>query len=668
VLALAGAAGVAGAAAALPAQARAQGGRAAPLTQRRRAVTNSSPRTATASAAGSGTPHPLDPLSAAEINTAFVVIEGDSRFPAGGVFPILELNEPPKTEVLAWAPGRSFRREAFANVYDPSRNVLFETVVDLRARRISSWTKRAGVQPAVYASEYDTADGIVRADARWQRAMRTRGLNPDDVYLDVWAPGDLPVSGVKPATRLLRALSFFRGQLPNPYDRPVEGVLATIDINAGTVVELLDTGIRPVTTTISGSSATRRGGLQPLIVKQPRGPSFALDGNAVTWQSWHFRLGFSWRDGLILYQIGYEQNGKIRPIIYRLSMNEIFVPYAIPDPTWAWRAAFDIGEYNLGQYAEPQQIGVDVPENAVFIDEVGPSDAGSAGGTVDLPHAIAVYERDAGILWDRTDPTSFDRDARFARELVVTTPYVNGNYTYASEYVFRMDGGIDVHVIANGTTLNQGVKTSADGEQYGTMVAPKIAAPIHQHFFNFRIDFDVDGTQNMVIEENLKSVPSNLGNAFIDEETVLDHEQSRDLNAATYRRWKVQSANTLNALGSPTAYELEPLDTTIPYASPDFPPVQHAALAQHPFWITRYRDGEFYSSGDYPNQGPAGDGLTKYISGQQNTEGTDVVVWYTAAFTHLPSVENYPVMSSETIGFALRPDGFFDQDPALDAP
>jgi primary-amine oxidase len=45
-----------------------------------------------------------------------------------------------------------------------------------------------------------------------------------------------------------------------------------------------------------------------------------------------------------------------------------------------------------------------------------------------------------------------------------------------------------------------------------------------------------------------------------------------------------------------------------------------------------------------------------------------VVVWYTAAFTHLPSVENYPVMSSETIGFALRPDGFFDQDPALDAP
>src|ERR1019366_6406770 len=149
---------------------------------------------------------------------------------------------------------------------------------------------------------------------------------------------------------------------------------------------------------------------------------------------------------------------------------------------------------------------------------------------------------------------------------------------------------------------------------------------IHQHFFNFRIDFDVDGTRNTVVEENLKSVPSKFGNAFVNEETVLGEEQHRDLNAATYRRWKVKSATRVNAFGTPTGYELEPLDTTIPYAAANFPPLQHAALALHPFWVTRYRDGELYSSGDYP------------------------------------------VMSSETIGFSLRPDGFFNQDPALDVP
>jgi len=34
-----------------------------------------------------------------------------------------------------------------------------------------------------------------------------------------------------------------------------------------------------------------------------------------------------------------------------MSLSEIYVPYAIPDANWSWRSAFDIGEYNLGQYS-----------------------------------------------------------------------------------------------------------------------------------------------------------------------------------------------------------------------------------------------------------------------------------------------------------------------------
>jgi primary-amine oxidase len=660
-------AGTVGASGALATSALAESGRTKSLMRRREHVRRSSPPLAMSRSAGS--PHPLAPLSAEEIKRALVLIEGDRRFPAGSLFPILELKEPPKSEVLAWSPGKTFRREAFANVYDRKQNALFEVVVDLRRKRVASWARRRGSQPAICESEYATADEVVAADPRWKRAMRARGIDPKDVYIDGWAPGDLPVKGVRPGTRLMRGLSFFQArQMPNPYDRPIEGVLATVDVNTRKVVELLDTGIRPVDTTTSGSSATTRRGLKPLIVSQPDGPSFKLNGHAVLWQNWHFRIGYSWRTGLLLHQIGYEQDGRVRPIIYRLSLNEIFVPYAIPDPTWVWRAALDIGEYNLGQYAEPLQAGVDVPANAWFIDVAGPSDFGSAGGPVELPHAIALYEREAGVLWERTDPTTFARDARPARELVVVSSYVNGNYSYASEYVFRMDGGIDVHVSANGTTLNQGIRSRAEGERHGTVVAPHIAAPIHQHFFNFRIDFDVDGTENTVVEENLRQVPSRFGNAFIDEETTLKHEQHRDLNTATYRRWKVRSSKKVNHVGTPTAYELEPLDTTTPYAAPRFPPLRRAVFAEHPLWVTRYRDGELYSSGDYPNQGPADDGLPAYVSGRDRVEDEDVVVWYTTGFTHLPSVENYPVMSNERIGFSLQPDGFFNRDPALDAP
>ena len=96
-------------------------------------------------------------------------------------------------------------------------------------------------------------------------------------------------------------------------------------------------------------------------------------------------------------------------------MDEVFVPYAVPDQNWAWRTAMDVGEYNLGQYAEPLQTNVDVPGNAVFMDEVAGSDGSSTAVPVPLPHAIALYERDGGSLWDRTDPTSAVRDARFSR-------------------------------------------------------------------------------------------------------------------------------------------------------------------------------------------------------------------------------------------------------------
>jgi primary-amine oxidase len=166
---------------------------------------------------------PLDPLTADELAEAKAIAEASSRFPDGGVFPTVTLDEPPKAEVNAWSPGQPFRREALLNVYDRPGNGLYEVVVDLRAHRVLSWLQRPGAEPPVFISEYNDLDGLIRADPRWRKAMRDRNIDPDDVYLDSgWAVGSLKVPGVKPGTRLLRALSFYNGDLPNPYDRPIE--------------------------------------------------------------------------------------------------------------------------------------------------------------------------------------------------------------------------------------------------------------------------------------------------------------------------------------------------------------------------------------------------------------------------------------------------------------
>ena len=619
--------------------------------------------TADATAQAASTPDPLDPLTPAEVSTTFSTIEAYSKFPRGALFPIVKLNEPNKSDVLA---GRSTPREAFADVYDPAQNALYEAVVDLNAKKVVGWTAKPGAQPALSATDYVNGDTIVRGDARWQSAMRVRGLNPVDVYLDGWSAAEPLPAGVNPSDRLIRELSFFRGQLPNVYDRPIEGVVATVDLTQGKVVDLVDSGIKPVNTTTTGNPTSTRNDLKPLVVEQPNGPSFQIDGNAVTWQHWHFRVGWTPREGIVLSQIGYEDKGVVRPIIYRLSLDETFVTYGIPDPNWVWRSALDVGEYNLGQYSEPLQKGVDVPSNAVFFDEATASDTGSAGGPIALPHAIAMYERDAGSLWDRTDPTTLARDPRFARELVVTDTMPIGNYTYVFEYIFRMDGGIDVQIHATGTTLNQGVSSTAEGEKYGTTVAPNIAAPDHQHFFNFRVDFDVDGPNNRLVEEDTHSIASGSGNAFATSPTIISPEGAR--GSSPGRWWIVQSTTRTNALGKPTGFALQPGEEVSPLADPSYPLLQHAQFATHALWVTRYRDGEFYAAGDYPNQGAPGLGLPEYTAGRQSVDGRDLVVWYTTGFTHVPTVEEYPVMTTDTTGFSIRPNGFFDQDPALDAP
>jgi hypothetical protein len=49
-------------------------------------------------------------------------------------------------------------------------------------------------------------------------------------------------------------------------------------------------------------------------------------------------------------------------------------------------------------------------------------------------------------------------------------------------------------------------------------------------------------------------------------------------------------------------------------------------------------------------------------------EARDLVVWYTFGQTHIHRIEDWPVMPVSSVGFLIRPDGFFDRNPAMDLP
>ena len=636
--------------------------------------------------------HPLEPLSAAEMKAAHEIITtrfaDDPDLPDELRFPLLVLSEPPKVSVLAWHAGDPFPRMARAEVMHSPSNRTWVALVDLRHAQLTDLRQvPAGAQPAITAAEYGEADAIVRAHQPWRETMRARGQDPDLAYLDVWAPGDGPLPAEVVAalpsgrdTRLLRLLSFDRGaplevfdpRAPqNPYDRPVEGVVATVDMNGGRVVHLTDTVVRPVATGTGNAKASVTP--KPLRTEQPDGSDIARQGRLVRWHNWQFYAALHPREGLVLYDVRFADRGTLRPVAYRMSLSEIFVFYGLGEENWAWRSALDVGEYNAGTLAQTLEVNRDVPDNAEFLDatffgDTGP-DPETPTGTYTLPASVALYERDAGILWSRTDPSNAARDTRQARELVVTWNCWIGNYIYGFDWVFGLDGSIEVQTLLTGATLNRGA--DATREASAPLVAidaggTRTSAPVHQHFLNFRLDLDVDGPPNRIMEMEVAPLPgTGFANAFAPTMQQMEREGFRDADPFAQRHWHVEGARS-NALGGPTSYALEPGGGAVPYAAPDFGGLERAGFASHPLWLTRYREGELYAAGAFPSQGDTPDGLPEFVRDAASLHEQDVVVWYTAGLTHISRPEDFPVMPAETISFRVVPRGFFDRNPALE--
>jgi primary-amine oxidase len=618
-------------------------------------------------------------LSAAEIESAAKLFRAAPQFPAaGGLFSTIVLDEPPKSDVLAFTPGAPIVRRAFAIVIDRRGNKTFEAVADLNASRVESWTEVKGVQPPLLSGEYDEVSRIVKANAEWQAAMRKRGITDmTKVQIDGWAVGQ--VAAAHQAARLMRAVTYLVDGQTNFYGRPIEGVVALVNMNTGEVVEVVDSGVVPVpppSQELDEKSTGSRTAPKRLAITQPGGPSFTINGQEIRWQKWRFRYTLHPREGLILHTVGYEDGDRVRPILYRAALSEMVVPYGDSDRNWRWRAAFDVGEYNVGRQTSSIEENTDAPENATLLDATFADDEGKPQT---VPRAVGIYERDAGLLWKHYDMYSKRNESRRARQLVVFFITTIGNYDYGVNWIFHQDGTLEVDAALTGIMLPRGVKeTTAQGHEQafpsGHLVAANVVAPHHQHFFNFRLDLDVDGPANSVHEMNTKAGAGGAGNpalnAMVMEESALASEKQapRRMDLQTARHWLIVNTAERNALGHHPSYILVPGANALPYVAANSPVRKRAGFINNHFWATRYRPGEWHAAGPYPNQSLADTGLPRWIADDESLVNEDVVVWYTLGITHIPRPEEWPIMSAAHVGFRLIPGGFFSRNPSLDVP
>ncbi|MET3510394.1 primary-amine oxidase [Plantibacter flavus] len=624
---------------------------------------------------GDGSGAPYATLSADELQRVAGILRAEGALDDEHRIAYVGLDEPDRTEV---ATGRSVPRRARVQLLDVDSGRARALSVDLDSATLA---KDVDIDPELdgqvplLQEEHEVIRKLIGADARWTAALSARGIDdPSTVALAGLSAGRYPIEGER-GRRLARVLGHHQPTPQTmPWAHPIDGLVAYVDLASRTVVDVIDTGVMPIPQEtadyhIPGTFGPERTTQKPIVITQPEGPSFSFDGDVISWEKWSLRIGYDMREGLILHGIGFEDDGRVRPIVHRASIAEMLVPYGDPGPVRFWQNYFDTGEYQLGRLVNSLELGCDCVGDITYLD-VPIADA--RGEVKVLPNAICIHEEDAGVLWKHTEQFTGSSDVRRQRRLVISFFVTVGNYDYGFYWYLYLDGKIEFEAKATGLVF-----TAAYDERtarFASELAPGLAAPYHQHLFCARLDMAVDDGPAVIDEIDVRTLPIDDDNVhgsaigFTTTRLRSEQEGRRRANATVDRTWRVSSATARNRLGRPTSYVLTPEGKPVLLAQPESVIASRARFATSDLWVTAYDPDERYPAGDVVNQSAPEQGLPAFVADDASLDGADLVLWHTFGLTHFPRTEDWPIMPVDTCGFTLKPHDFFDRNPTLDVP
>jgi primary-amine oxidase len=613
----------------------------------------------------------FDPLDEDEIRRARELIlaaHGDLVRPS---FPWLVLEEPGRSGEMPAADGGDRRRRARASVLDRDTGRVLEVLVDLTRGEVERSREETQGQPPFLVDEYVVVERVAKEDAEFRAALARRGIEDLElVQIDPVMAGSHPENPGD--QRIAWAIPYLWARPEgNGYAKPIEHVRVLVDILAESVIRVVDGAVVPIPPEDGELIAPSfRTDLEPLEITQPQGASFVVDGHEVSWQRWRLHVSLHPIEGLVLHDVRYGAGDEARPILQRAGLSEMVVPYGDPGDGFYWRNYFDAGEGGLGKNANTLTLGCDCLGEIHYFDALLADDEAEAQV---LPNAICMHEEDYGILWKHYDWRTTDTEVRRSRRLVISSIATLGNYDYGFFWYLYQDGTIAHEVKLTGIVLTKAVPPG-ETDPHSPLVAPQLGAPVHQHLFNFRLDFTVDGPRNTVFEVDTVAAetgPDNPnGGAMITSATPIESEveSRRFLDPLKGRYWKVVNESVRNRLGQPVGYKLVPHAGPVLLADPESSVGRRAGFAAAHVWVTAADPEQIHAGGEFPNQNPGPMGLPHWVEADRPLRDAPIVVWATVGATHVPRPEDWPVMPVEYTGFTLKPVGFFDSNPALDVP
>jgi primary-amine oxidase len=623
---------------------------------------------------------PLDALTPEEVTAVGVLLEKAGKADDKTLYGAITLLEPPKADVLRWtAKDKPLPRQAFAVLRRAGKT--FEAVVDLTRNTVVNVTEKPGAHPMIMDENWTRARDAFMKDGRVKAGLEKRGLKlDDDVLCTPNSAGSFPDENVE-GRHILKVPCFSLVNRLHPnLARPIEGLMGIVDAETGEVLDVWDRETVALPPAPPGYGDQLPQPLPPVagvgIGVQGQG-NMQLSGNVnVDWLNWSFHVRADKRAGIIVSLVRFNDGKTLRNIAYQMNLSEMFVPYMDPNPTWSYRTFMDAGEFGLGYLTSTLQPGVDCPQTAAFIDLTLPNDI---GGTYVRERGMCVFERPTGDpAWRHYTSGNKHVNGQPQIELVVRHIPTLGNYDYVVDYVFSPQGTIKLRVGATGFDAIKSVAatdmdspTAKDDTAYGALIAPYTVAPNHDHYFNYRLDLDADGTANTLVRDTF--VPSTINNGgarkslwtvktqrFLKEGPIV-----ADHTAMTGQLLRLVNPSTKNSLKQSPSLWLNAHHDAQSILDENDPPQMRAQFSANQFWLTRYKPNELWAAGLYPNLSKVDEGLPAFVGDAENATAEDLVVWYTMGFRHVTRPEDFPILPTFWHEMTIRPAYFFDRDPSM---
>lgn len=426
--------------------------------------------------------------------------------------------------------------------------------------------------------------------------------------------------------------------------------------------------------------------LPPPVSIQPLGPRYKLDKTEkyVSWFGFEFYLTSTQATGVSIFDIRFKGDR----VMYELSLQEALAHYAGDDPMAGGQEFLD-AFFGMGSMAFELVPGYDCPAYADYLD----TEIHRSGDTETLPNNVCIFEFTSDYLLSR-HTAQYSVTASRNTFLTIRSVSTVGNYDYTIDYIFYLDGAIEVKVRASGYIYGAFYANNPykHEDEYGHRIHEALSSSLHDHVINFKADLDVAGSANdmvrLAVEPTTISYP--WDQPYVKERSTMHlkeypvtHEAGLDWPKNSGEFFLVYAADAKNAWGERRGYRV--VSGTGLGNTPHLTVLNSTSLgtsarwAERDVWVVRRKDEEPRAADplsflDTLNPlvdfSRIADGESLDRSGVEGHEyDGDLVVYFNVGSHHVPHSGDIPntLMHTSASSVMFVPHNFADRDPSRES-